>query len=114
MGGAHGATGRAEQQAFQQCRRCRPGATCADPGALPEDRLCLVPEGLVDDRRVLAGVDYALVQGEADVHPVAQNPVEVPLSMMRPRWLRTSSARSCRASTVADPTLRKRWKIMRI
>jgi hypothetical protein len=58
---------------------------------------------------VLAGIGHALVHGEADVHAVAQE--RLPLSMMRPRWLRTFSAISCRASTVADPTFRNRSKI---
>ena len=79
VGRAHGAAGRPEQQALQQRWRRRPRAARARPRALAQDRLRLVPEGLADDRRVLAGIGDALVDGEADVHAVAQDLVETAL-----------------------------------
>ena len=69
----HRRAGRPEDQPLQQRRRLRPGARRPGAGVLGEDRVHLVPEVLVDDRRVLARVGGALVDREPEVGPVAEH-----------------------------------------
>jgi hypothetical protein len=45
--------------------------------SVSQDRLRLVPKRLADDRRVRARIRHALVHSEADIQPVAQDPVEI-------------------------------------
>ena len=79
VGRRHGGSGRPEDQPSQQRRGLRPGARRPGAGVLGEDRVHLVPQVLGDDRRVLARVGGAFVDGEPEVGPVAQALVEVAL-----------------------------------
>jgi Nitronate monooxygenase len=73
----HRCAARPEDQPLQQCRRLRAGACRSGAGVLGKDRVHLVPQVLLDDRRVLARIHCALVDGEPEVRAVAEAIVEV-------------------------------------
>ena len=76
-GGRHGRAGVAEDQPFQE-RGCPRSAVVGPlPGAFLKDGVDLIPECLVDDGVMLAGVGLALVDGLTAINAVVQEPVEV-------------------------------------
>jgi hypothetical protein len=75
----HSGAGRAENQTLQQRRRLRAGPSRTGAGVLGEDCVDLVPQVLIDDRRVLARMSGALVHREPEVGLVVEQLVEVAL-----------------------------------
>lgn len=56
-------------------RRARPGIGSTQPRAGLQNAMHLVPEGAVNDRRMLAGIGNALMRGLTQIDPAAQQPV---------------------------------------
>src|SRR5260370_956823 len=79
VGWRHSAAGRAEDQSLQQRLGLRTGAGSTLPRALAQNAVDLVPQGLADDRLMLARIGRALVDRLTNVSAVPEQLIDVAL-----------------------------------